>query len=393
MKLFTVKNQKSVTLSHDTLILILGLSGFISAADNWFISPVLPAIASDFDVSISKAGIMLTAYMIPYGIMQPVYGFFSDRFSKARILQLIVFGFTLGTAGCVIAPSFWILCIWRFLTGFFAAGIIAVSLALIGDTVPTLKRQMYVGKFMGIVFLGQGLSAGLGGTLAKFISWRMAFAFFVIISICAIILLFKLEPNVVVPVKRNFFTEIKYIVLASKQRIIFPLAFIAGFLLLGLYSYLGAFLHDVIELDYLQCGVIIMFYGLACLLAGTQIGKLVLKIGHQKTVMLGGLFALITALFLTFLPYLQAALIATISLGFGYIFIQSTLATMAFDVVTETKGLPSGLIGLGLFSGGGLGSFFSSWLISQISYKSLWMIFAIGIALFIFSINRLSFDN
>lgn len=393
VKHLTYKSQKSVTLSNNKLVLILGLAGFISAADNWFVSPVLPAIAANFSISIPKAGIILAAYMIPYGIMQPVYGFFSDGFSKVKTLKFIMCGFTLGTAGCALSNSLWTLCFWRTFTGFFAAGIIAVSLALIGDTVPTEKRQLYVGKFMGLVFLGQGLSTGLGGFLAKFISWRMSFAFFTIIAVCSIFLLLKLKPNTVISVKRNFFTEIKYTLILSKQRMIFPLALIAGFLLLGLYSYLGAFLNDVIGLDYLQCGLIIMFYGLSCLFAGSQIGKLVIKIGHKKTIMLGALLALISALLLALLPYWQITLIATISLGCGYIFIQSTLATMAFDVVTETKGLPSGLIGLGLFSGGGLGSAFSSYLLSQASYKFLWITFSIGISFFIFIIKKLKFDT
>lgn len=44
------------------LVYILGLAGLISAADNWIVSPVLPAIAAGFGASISQAGAVLTAY-------------------------------------------------------------------------------------------------------------------------------------------------------------------------------------------------------------------------------------------------------------------------------------------------------------------------------------------
>lgn len=57
----------------NNLVLILGFSGFISAANSWFVSPVLPAISNSFGTSIAQAGIILTAYMIPYGIMQPLH--------------------------------------------------------------------------------------------------------------------------------------------------------------------------------------------------------------------------------------------------------------------------------------------------------------------------------
>lgn len=254
--------------NNKLLIWKLGVAGFISAADNWVISPILPAIASGFDASISQAGAILTAYLIPYGVMQPVYGFLSDCWGKARLLQLIVLGLALGTIGCFAANSLWVLVFWRLVTGFFAAGIIAVSLALIGDTVPVSERQKYVGMFMGIVFLGQGLSAGLGGLLAKYVSWQTSFAFFAGTAICTVAFLKKLPPGMSYSTGHKFFSEIKKITLSTKGKIIFPLAFFAGFLLLGLYSFLGAFLHEIVGLDYLQAGVVIMLFGFSCFLAG-----------------------------------------------------------------------------------------------------------------------------
>ncbi len=66
-------------LPHMTMIVILGMAGFVSAADNWVISALLPAVAADFGTGIVTAAGMLTAYLVPYGIMQPVYGYLADR--------------------------------------------------------------------------------------------------------------------------------------------------------------------------------------------------------------------------------------------------------------------------------------------------------------------------
>ncbi|WP_371367294.1 Putative multidrug resistance protein MdtD [Sporomusa rhizae] len=379
-------------VEYTKLVWLLGFAGFISAADNWVVSPTLPAIAAGFGVSIAQVGIVLTSYMIPYGIMQPVYGFLSDRWGKTRILQWIVAGLALGTIGCSIAASLWMLCLWRIITGFFAAGVIAVSLALIGDTVPLLERQKYVGRFMGIVFLGQGLSVGLGGVFANFISWRVAFIFFAILAFCTVGFLRKLPKDSPKSSHCNFFLETKRVTLSPKGLVIFPLALATGFLLLGLYSYLGAFLHEITGLDFLQVGLIVMFYGFACLAAGSQVGKLAQKIGSQKTIILGAFLSLITAFLLTTFPYWQAGLLATISLGMGYIFIQSTLATIAFDIASENKGLPSALIGLGLFGGGGLGTALGSLLLSLGGYQTLWLFFGSGIILFIFITAKLHFE-
>lgn len=390
-KNISIKNNLS-SLKYRKMLSIVGLAGFISAADNWFISPSLSAIASEFNVSSSIAASILIAYLIPYGIMQPVFGFISDHFSKTKILQCILCGLALGTAGCSFSNSLEMLLICRAVTGFFAAGIIAVSLALIGDTVEASERQIYVGRFLGIVFLGQGLSSGLGGMLAKYFSWRVSFTLFTIISIFTVLILCKLPHNPITSEQYKFLSQIKQVIFAPKGRVVFPLALLTGFVLIGLYSFLGSFLHDVVGLDYLQVGIVIMFYGFACLIAGSQVGKLVQKFEKKVPLALGSGFSLCTIFILIMFPFWQAVLVATISLGFGYIFIQSTIATSCLDIATESKGLPSGLMGLCLFGGAGLGTAFNGWLLSQLGYKTLWFIVAWEIITLAF-ICKLNYDK
>jgi len=387
-----VTKEKTDTRKYG-FVIILGLAGFISAADNWFVSPVLPAIASGFNISIPQAGAIITAYMIPYGLMQPVYGFFSDRKSKVKTLRWIVLGLSLCTAGCSLSTSLWMLCAFRFLTGFFAAGIIAVSLALIGDTIPGDLRQIYVGRFMGIVFLGQGISAGLGGLFAKYMSWRVAFIFFCFFAFSVFFLLFRLPDNLPVIAGRDkkFFPELKFVVTTQKGKIIFPLALAVGILLIGMYSYLGAYLHEVLGLNYLQGGIIVMFYGLSCLTAGSLVGRLSSRIGKVPTILSGWCFALVTALGLAFSSSWQIALAAAMALGFGYIFVQSTLATIAFDISRESTGLSSGLVGVGLFIGGGIGTSINGFLLEHMGYTNLWFVISGGIVLLIMTVVRLYF--
>lgn len=390
-------NVNKATLNYNTLVLILGLAGFTSAADNWFISPVLPAIAAGFSIPTYKAGLILTAYMIPYGAMQPVYGFFSDTFSKIKVLKIILSGFAIGTLGCAFSQSILILCIFRTITGFFAAGIIAVSLGFIGDTFPPSNRQFYVGKFMGMVFLGQGLSAGLGGTFARYITWRISFVLFVILSIFSIMLLSKIkEKNTHLgadEANSKFLPEVKKAILDPKGKIIFSLAPAAGFTLLGIYSYIGAFLHDAINLNYLWCGIITMFFGFSGLLAGRIVGKLESKIGRHKLILLGLCLGIFSTLTLRFLPNIFTTLIVVIILGFAYIFVQSTIATMAFEVPSKAKGLPSGLIGLGLFGGGGIGSSFSGFILSKTNYSELWICFTILMILLTLIVYKIDFNK
>jgi predicted MFS family arabinose efflux permease len=357
---------------------ILGFAGLISAADNWIVAPILPSIAGGLRVSIAQAAGVLTAYMIPYGIMQPVHGYWSERWGKAWLLVRLAAGLALGTAGCALARSFLWLCGFRFVTGFFAAGIIAVSLALIGDRVRPARRQACVGRFMGIVFLGQGASAGLGGWLAGHAGWRAVFLLFAAAAASVAVLLRRLPCDRPTHAPPGFAAEVKRALAARRGRIIYSLALATGFLLLGIYSFEGAFLQHSAGLDSFEAGSVLMFFGLACLAGGASMGWISARLGKKGTVLAGGALGFCAATLLAFSPGWRTGWLATVALGLGYILIQSTLATQAFDL--GSNGLSSALVGLGLFGGGGLSTALGGIILAHGGYQTLWIAFAAGTA-------------
>jgi predicted MFS family arabinose efflux permease len=373
------KNARPKKMSATSFVWILGSAGLISAADNWIVAPVLPSIAANFHVSVAQAAWILTAYMIPYGFMQPVHGYFSERWGRVWLLRRLMLGLAAGTLGCALSPSLVWLCIARFVTGFFAAGMIAVSLALIGDRVPENAHQTVVGRFMGIVFLGQGVSVGLGGLLAKFMSWRAIFFAFAFAAAGSNLLLGKLHERSFIPASQGLLKQIRKATATRDARKIYLLALATGFLLLGTYNFSGAFLQKASGLDPLQSGGVIMFFGFSCLLAGRFSGSIDRSIGTKKTILAGitlGVFAVTT---LAISADWRLAWLAIVALGAGYILVQSTLATLAFGV--GPNGVASALVGLGLFGGGGLSSAFGSMILAHSSYQTLWRFFAAGTVL------------
>jgi predicted MFS family arabinose efflux permease len=370
------RSAQSEEIGDSSFVWILGSAGLISAADNWIVAPVLPSIAAGFHVSVARAAWILTAYMIPYGFMQPVHGFFSERWGRVWLLRRLVLGLTVGTLGCALSPSLVWLCVARFVTGFFAAGMIAVSLALIGNRIAENARQTMVGRFMGIVFLGQGVSVGLGGLLTKFVSWRAIFLAFAVAAVCSSLLLGKLSETSFIPASQNLMEQLRQATATRAAKRIYLLALATGFLFLGTYNFSGAYLQKVSGLDPLQVGGVIMFFGFSCLLAGRFSGAISHRIGAKKTILTGTFLGIVAAATLALSADWRLAWLAIVALGAGYIFAQSTLATLAFDV--GPNGVTSALVGLGLFGGGGLSSAFGSAILVHFSYQTLWRSFAVG---------------
>lgn len=63
-----------MTSEQRRVVLTLGFCGLVSAADNWFVSPALPAIAQTLAAAPSVVAVILAAYLVPYGALQPVCG-------------------------------------------------------------------------------------------------------------------------------------------------------------------------------------------------------------------------------------------------------------------------------------------------------------------------------
>ena len=329
---------------------------------------------------------MLTAYLVPYGLLQPVCGTLGDRFGRLRVLHVIVAGLAAGTFLCAVAPTLPLLVAARVITGCFAAGIIAVSQAHVGDVVGPERRGAAVGVLMGITFTGQGLSSGLGGIITDLMSWRAAFACFGALALLALALLWRLprtgapagerdaEPEAPAP-QGGFFARAARIFFGS-HRAIFFVACTTGIVFLGVYGFMGTFLAERCGLGSTQAGLIMMLYGVMCLVGGTVSGRIGAAHGPRGVICAGeasGLLAIATLVAVTATGAWQPALLAAGALGFGYILTQPTLVSLSMDADPAQTGLCTGLIGLGVFAGGGVGSALGSQLVALGGYDALWL--------------------
>ena len=156
-------------MNKNRILLILSLAAFVVMADNWVVAPIIPAISRDMGVSVGSAALIISAYMLPFGLFQLVFGYLGDKYGRIRVITGTMVFFTIGTGLCAIAAGLTDLAIYRALTGMFAGAIMPVSFALIGDIFPLNERQAAIGTFFGVAFLGQGLSTVIGGSIAYFL--------------------------------------------------------------------------------------------------------------------------------------------------------------------------------------------------------------------------------
>jgi MFS family permease len=71
------------------LILSVGLAGLVVMADNWA-------------ASLVQAAVLITAYMLPFGLLQLLYSDLADRFGKLAVPRFAMIGSALRS------PDYWV---------------------------------------------------------------------------------------------------------------------------------------------------------------------------------------------------------------------------------------------------------------------------------------------
>ena len=365
------------------LILSLGLAGFIVMADNWVVSPILPSIAGDIGVSPIRTGILITAYMIPFAVFQLLYGPLADRYGKLRVLRWSLVGFTIACGATALGSGLTDLTILRGVTGMFAAATMPVSFALIGDTVRMEERQAAIGSFMGIAFLGQGLSMGIGGTIAFLLNWRGVFVTYGVLAAVVTFLLWWRTRGMQVSANRNskIIEPYKKIIAKWSSLRVYLIIAVEGILVGGSFSYFGAFLSSQFKIDNLAIGVIMTAYGLAAVFAGRKSGAMAGLVGRRGTLTLGlALAAIGDVLVFALGGALPAVVVALALVGGGFMFAHSTLLTIATEFAARARGTAMSLVAFCMMGGSAAGTAIGGPVIEGTSFGAFYGVWAAALA-------------
>lgn len=152
---------------------------FTAALDLTSVAPLLPTMILDLDISAVDAdryAWIVLAYLVAYTVTVPVTGRISDFAGRMPVFSVALALFTLGSIVAALADSLGWMIVGRTLQGLGGGAMLPVSMALIADVVPTMRRASALGLVAAADTFGWVLGPVYGSAInGIFGSWRAVF--------------------------------------------------------------------------------------------------------------------------------------------------------------------------------------------------------------------------
>ncbi|NRP70789.1 Multidrug resistance protein Stp [Ensifer psoraleae] len=172
----------------------LSLSMLLSSLGTSIANVGLPALAEAFDASFQEVQWIVLAYLLAITTLIVSVGRLGDMVGRRRLLLSGIALFTAASALCGIAPSLSILIAARAAQGLGAAVMMALAMALVGETVPKARTGSAMGLLGTTSAIGTALGPSLGGLLISGLGWRAIFLAGVPLGILTIVIAFRALP-------------------------------------------------------------------------------------------------------------------------------------------------------------------------------------------------------
>lgn len=164
----------------------------------------LPTLSKVFDASFGQVQWVVLAYLLTVTTLIVGVGRIGDVLGRRRLLLAGIIVFTVASALCGIAPSLGLLIVGRALQGLGAAIMMALAMALVGETITREKTGAAMGLMGTMSAIGTALGPSLGGVLLAGPGWRTMFFVSVPLGLMTFLIARRALPVVVVKSKTSF---------------------------------------------------------------------------------------------------------------------------------------------------------------------------------------------
>ena len=347
---------------RELLLRVLAVATFIIFFQGYMVAPIIPTLSTAFRAPVETVGLIVPAYLIPYGVATLAYGLLADRLGIHRVMFTSLAAFATLTILTATAQSIEQLALWRLATGIGASGVVPLALALVGRLYPYEQRGRPLGWLFGAMAGGMAFGSPLGAMIVPFVGWQ---GLFLVVGGAGAALLLVLLPYraliaaTVQPVTgtiRDLFRGYGELLGTPRGQRTYGYVLINSMFHSGVFTWLGVYFERRYGIGPVGIGLALLGYGVPGFLFGPLMGRAADRWGRARLIPVGLILSTLaaTALLVGF-PVLVAPVVAMV-LSLGYDMTQPLFAGIVTSLGGKRAGQAMGLNVFTLFVGFGLGS-------------------------------------
>ncbi|WBB64026.1 MFS transporter [Streptomyces sp. WMMC500] len=176
-------------------VYVLGVAVFALGTSEFMLSGLLPEIADDLDVSIPRAGLLISAFAVGMVVGAPTLAAATLRLPRRTTLVGLLVVFGAGHIVGAVATSYGVLFATRVVSALACAGFWAVGAAVAIATVPTGARARAMAVMVGGLSVANVAGVPGGALLGQHFGWRSAFWAVTLMTAVALVGVVALVPG------------------------------------------------------------------------------------------------------------------------------------------------------------------------------------------------------
>lgn len=156
-------------------IFALAVGGFGIGTTEFAAMGLLPNISEGMDVSIPRAGWLISAYAMGVVVGAPLLAVISAKMPRKQLLIALMIAFAVGNFLSVLAPTFPLLLASRFIAGLPHGAYFGIAALVAASMVDPLKQARAISMVMLGLSVANVIGVPLSTWLGQTLDWRAAF--------------------------------------------------------------------------------------------------------------------------------------------------------------------------------------------------------------------------
>ncbi|NMD62229.1 MFS transporter [Rhodococcus sp. ACPA4] len=173
----TEAQPESVDLDRGSklLITVLVVAAFVMILNETIMSVALPRLMVDLDITASTAQWLTTGFMLTMAVVIPTTGYLFQRFTLRQVFAAAMTLFSVGTLLAASAPGFELLLAGRVIQAGGTAIMLPLLMTTVLRVVPAHKRGAMMGVISIVIAVAPAIGPTLSGVILRSLDWRWMF--------------------------------------------------------------------------------------------------------------------------------------------------------------------------------------------------------------------------